>query len=703
MDDPTTSGSPTPDAVPPTGSPPPDAGAPTIHCDQCGEEVPNLTWCVRCGDPLEEEQRRGRSGRVREAYAAAPGERANSLRIVSTLYPSLPREEIRTFQLALLGGTVLIVALGLLGFFPVAIVAAAILVPLVTIIYVYDVDVYEDEPLRVVAFTFLWGAITGALFSFAISQLFPITAASLVGGSALGGGGSPFPWVRGVIAPTLSVLIMIAGPLVLLPYKRFNDVLDGATFGVASGVAFVGAQTLVTAVTLFESGLRPVGDVVPWVTRLLVLGVAMPVLAAGAIGGLGGVLWLRYRAPVHDRTVLGPLGHPLVALLMAVAALLIASLAELLLPELGALIVVVVLAVIGLLWLRRIIHVGLLQEASEIPIGPAITCPDCGDPTPFHTYCGLCGVSLKALPRTRGPVAPAVVVGELNAPYREQPSVPGGAEAGLPAGTTATLVGGSAVPAATASPGRSGLGQRALLGLFAVVLLGAVLIAALVAYNNSKDRDKPDCSDRTLPCSGAADPGLAHLGATAVAVPAGVPTGLPFADRQPYHDTALGFGLEFDPTFWSIAQQGDGFLVLSALGGNVVLIFEGGPADQVDPQALFDARKGLLADALIGYTIDADPARVLLGNPILGYRQAKVAGLFGGVVDSSQGPSIDFSVASVAGTDGQITVAATVITPVELTITQNGKDIALPIREAGLSAADSVINSFTWPTDEVVQ
>ena len=49
--------------------------------------------------------------------------------------------------------------------FPVAIVAAAILVPLVTIIYLYDVDVYENEPIRVVALTFLWGALVGALFS----------------------------------------------------------------------------------------------------------------------------------------------------------------------------------------------------------------------------------------------------------------------------------------------------------------------------------------------------------------------------------------------------------------------------------------------------------------------------------------------------------------------------------------------------------
>ena len=209
---------------------------------------------------------------------------------------------------------------------------------------------------------------------------------------------------------------MIAGPLVLLTYKRFNDVLDGATFGVASGVAFVGAQTLVTAADLFESGLRPVGDVVPWVVRLLVLGVALPVIAAGAIGGLGGALWLRYRAPVTDRGRLGPMGQPVIAFVIAAALMLVASAAELLLPDQlvpssyardrGH------LAVVALLWLRRIIHVGLLQEAEEIPIGPAITCPECGKQTPLHTYCGHCGASLKALPRSRGgPQSPPAVVG----------------------------------------------------------------------------------------------------------------------------------------------------------------------------------------------------------------------------------------------------------------------------------------------------
>jgi hypothetical protein len=61
------------------------------------------------------------------------------------------------------------------------------------------------------------------------------------------------------------------------------------------------------------------------------------------------------------------------------------------------------------------------------------------------------------------------------------------------------------------------------------------------------------------------------------------------------------------------------------------------------------------------------------------------------------------TVATVVGTDGGIVVAATLITPVELTIQRGDEEVTLPIREAGLQLADSVLNSFTWPADEVPQ
>ncbi len=690
------------DTTPAAGPGPADAT--TIRCDQCGETVPNLTYCVRCGDPLGPEQRKGRAGRVRDTYAAVPGERANSLRLVSTIYPSLPREEIRTFQMALVAGTILIALLGVLGFFPVAIAAAAVLVPLITIIYLYDVDVYEDEPIRVIALTFLWGALTGALFAYAIQHWFPITIADVVGSgtSAISGGsgGAPFPFVHAVAAPIVSVVIMIAGPLVLLPYRRFNDVLDGATFGVASGVAFVGAQTLVSAASLFASGLQPAGDPVPWVFRLLVLGVGAPVIAAGALGGLGGALWLRYRAPVKDRHRLGPVGQPVIAFVVAALFLVIAATAEALLAndlmgEILALVVVAVVAAVALLWLRRVIHVGLLQEADEFPIGPPIVCPECGKETPHHTYCAECGVSLKALPRSRqrSTITSREAVGDVRPPHVTTPAAPD--ITGAPTGVTTALAGGAAVASVTTPRRRGWLDQRATLALFALLLLGAVLIAALVAFSQGQRRDQPPCPDPGVPCASLARP----LEAQAPSAPGQVDGRHPFADWQRHTDEATGFSVAFDPTLWSVAGENSGFVVLEALGGNISLLFDVGNASDWAPDALVRAEKDVWAKRLLGFADDTEPARLLLGDAILGYRDG-VGGLFSGTIDTSQGPTLDMTVAVVAATDGQITAAAVLITPVALPL-KDGTSVE--VRGIALQWADAVINSFTWPTDEVVQ
>jgi len=62
-----------------------------------------------------------------------------------------------------------------------------------------------------------------------------------------------------------------------------------------------------------------------------------------------------------------------------------------------------VVLVLALLWLRTVIHFGLLEEANEVEIGPVIRCPNCGADSPHHTFCGNCGVALAALPRRARP------------------------------------------------------------------------------------------------------------------------------------------------------------------------------------------------------------------------------------------------------------------------------------------------------------
>jgi hypothetical protein len=207
--------------------------------------------------------------------------------------------------------------------------------------------------------------------------------------------------VRGILIPALSAGLMLAGPLLLLRYRKFNDVLDGATFGVASAVSFAAALAVTQALPLFEAGLRPVGAVAPWIYRLLEVAFAVPVLSAAVIGAAAGSFWLTYRAPVRDRGALGPLGRPAPSTIVAVAAIVLGAIIQVLLSNLTSFLLLLLLDLVALLWLRRVIHLGLIQEATEIEVGEDILCPNCERQTPRHSFCSNCGVSLRALPKAR--------------------------------------------------------------------------------------------------------------------------------------------------------------------------------------------------------------------------------------------------------------------------------------------------------------
>ena len=365
-------------------------------CPNCGHEVPDGNWCVRCGADLHEESERT-PARARGDFVAAPNERLSVPFIVSSLFPQLPRADMDMFRASLGLGVATVVVLALFGLFPVAVIAAALLVPLVTVMYLYDVDVYEDEPIRVVALTMGWGALCGVGVAL-LTQAVTDTGAAVVSGSA-----HPDVLVRGVLLPLLGVALMVAGPLVLLRYRRFNDVLDGATFGAASAVSFVGAEVITFGVSLLRAGVHPDGDTLPWVIRILTIAVTTPVLVMAAIAAAMAAFWLRYRGPARDRGSLGPLGNPGIALVAAAVLVVAGSVGQPLLPSGWWLASLVVLDVVALLWLRRVIHLGLLQEAAEIEIGPEITCANCGARTARHSYCSNCGISLQALPKERKP------------------------------------------------------------------------------------------------------------------------------------------------------------------------------------------------------------------------------------------------------------------------------------------------------------
>jgi RsiW-degrading membrane proteinase PrsW (M82 family) len=369
-----------------------------VRCGHCELTVPAGEFCCRCGMPLDLDHPHPRVvGRRSHHYAASPNEPAWALRLTSTLFPQLPVHAMGAFRIALASGVGLILLLGFLGVFSVALLAAAVLVPLLMLLYLYNVDVYEDEPFLVVGLTLLCGAAGGILIGVVAGHLaLPVQQHGwdqLTTGRVL---------VRTVVLPLAALGLALVGPLVLLRHPRFNDVLDGVVFGAASAVALQSATLLVADWPTTRLGLRPQQDVTAWTLRLVELGVFVPLIVAGGVGWAGAALWARYRAPIRDRRALGPLGGPVSGVLVAAVLGVAAAVVQEAFGTLGRLFALAVLAGVGLLLMRQAIHLGLLEEANDTEPGPEVICSNCGRPTPVHTFCIACGVALRALPK--GPV-----------------------------------------------------------------------------------------------------------------------------------------------------------------------------------------------------------------------------------------------------------------------------------------------------------
>jgi ribosomal protein L32 len=390
------------------------------RCENCGNEVPASQFCIRCGHELQGGERalsritrvpgasavgRGLSGvlsvdptslsGVRRAFAAAPAESVLRPTIVSTIFPQLPRPSMAVFRRCLALGVGTVLVLGLAKLYPVALIAGAVLLPLLVVLYMIDVNVFEEQSLPVLGGTLAWGLITGALAAVIAKSTSPSGTEVFVSGN----GGLILP--RGILLPVLSVVLILLGPLWLLRYPRFSTVLDGATFGAASASAFVGAEVIVQALSALSHGLRPPGSIVPWLVQLAIIAIAVPLVTMAAMSATAGALWLKIRAPIRDRSALGRLGSPYVAVPLGAVLLVLAAIVQLTVASGLALAIIAVLAIVALLWLRQVIHVGLLEEALLIEDAPIIACANCGHRTRRGTFCESCGIALAALPASR--------------------------------------------------------------------------------------------------------------------------------------------------------------------------------------------------------------------------------------------------------------------------------------------------------------
>jgi ribosomal protein L32 len=171
---------------------------------------------------------------------------------------------------------------------------------------------------------------------------------------------------------------------------------------------FTGAEAIVQALSALSHGLRPAGSVVPWLVQLALIAVAVPLVTIGVMAAAAGALWLKYRAPIRDRSALGRLGRPPVALPLAVITLVVAALVQLKTAPGVALVIIAILGGLSMLWLRQVIHVGLLEEALQIEDSPVIVCANCSHRTRKGRFCEYCGIAMAALPSSRSGVSRAM-------------------------------------------------------------------------------------------------------------------------------------------------------------------------------------------------------------------------------------------------------------------------------------------------------
>lgn len=385
-------------------------------CARCRTARPAAArYCHRCGhdhlDPQPLTDRHLVRDERRSAFVVRPAERVRSFHPATALLPRSNGTGTRAYQWA----TVIGLAIALLGVvagrLPFALVAAALAVPIVFTLYLYDVDQWDDRPVPVAAGCIAAAGGFGAAASWVIDHAL-LGAADKVGLARLSSD-AVVPRelvVFGVVAPLVALVLALVVPLALATRPRFDDMIDGLTFGAVSGAAYAAGETLTMHRGLVHApGGR--GDAERWlaivanaaIVKPLVYAAALAIAAAGFSGSGPGYegLGRRFFAGVAVAA------SAMVAYGTGVGA--------------GGEIDGPVGAVLGLCWgmvvaavlivvLRIRLHVGVLEAALEAARGRpnrhevrgGAHCGECDLPlAALALFCGACGTSVRATSRRR--------------------------------------------------------------------------------------------------------------------------------------------------------------------------------------------------------------------------------------------------------------------------------------------------------------
>jgi PrsW family intramembrane metalloprotease len=369
--------------------------APTLTtCHVCRSPVPPGEFCGACGASLVPGA--PRPARRPHAFAANPAEHVLHFSVVSTLFPHLPHRRSAPFRIGLLLAAILLLVLGYARLTGPAVAAAALSVPLLYLLYLYEVEVYEDEPYYVIGVTFVLGGILGGLFAFATGQI--VTQTLLL--NVAQGASADKIVVAAAVFPLLAAVLMMVGPLIIYFTRHYDEALDGFTFGAASAMGFTLGATVVNLWPQLQEGLQTSAPSVDNALVILQRGLLIPFIYASVTGLIAGSIWLM-RGRVRTLAANGWTTKLWTNILVAILVLVGLGFVNvyILQAPLSVGIYAVVAAVL-LLWVRIAMHHMLLAEAVEVEIGPEAPCFHCHHIVPRMAFCPHCGIATRATPKT---------------------------------------------------------------------------------------------------------------------------------------------------------------------------------------------------------------------------------------------------------------------------------------------------------------
>jgi hypothetical protein len=262
-----------------------ESGGTSVPCPTCQSANPEVAaFCHKCGASL----RSGSSG-VR-TYAVQSSEGVNQFALISTIMPHTSRQTADNYRWAMIISSVLIIGATALGLLPIAIAAAAFLIPLAYLVYIYDVNLWEDAPAKVVlGLFFVTGALAVLVSLFFFVWVFDNEFQSFVSGGRARGGidalSIPALLIFAVLLPVVAEVVKNLPGVLLARLPQFDDMIDGLTFGVAAGTAYAAFETLVLYRGVFTSDtFRTESGIATWIVIVVNLMVVKSLIYGTATG-----------------------------------------------------------------------------------------------------------------------------------------------------------------------------------------------------------------------------------------------------------------------------------------------------------------------------------------------------------------------------------------------------------------------------------